>query len=259
MPLAAWKPATSLAFVSGGRARRRAALGGGVDGLLGREHDLALGAARRGRDARGDHLVVGLGIEGLDEQRGEHLGFDRHQRLVAVEQPLLDGVAREAHGGLGRALGVARLEHVELPVLHRELGVLHVLVVALERLQDVHQLLVGVGQPLLHLGDVARRARAGDDVLALGVGQEVAARLGRAGHLVAAERDAGARRVALVAEDHLLDVDRGAPLVGDAVDAPVLLGAVAGPGVEDRADREPQLLLRVLRELLVGVLACRAP
>ena len=189
----------------------------------------------------------------------EHLGVDGHQRLVAVEQPLLDGVAREAHRGLGRPLGVARLEHVELPLLHRELGVLHVLVVLLERLEDVHQLLVGVGQPVLHLGDVARRARAGDDVLALGVGQEVAAGLGRAGHLVAAEGDAGARRVALVAEHHLLDVDRGAPVVRDAVDPAVLLRALAGPGVEHGADREPQLLLRVLRELLARVAPCRAP
>src|SRR3954447_1405258 len=75
------------------------------------------------------------------------------------------------------------------------------------------------------------------------------------GALVAAEGHAGAGRVALVAEDHLLDVDRGAPLVGDAVDAPVFRGPIAGPGVKDGADREPQLLLRVLRKVLVGVLA----
>ena len=230
-----------------------AALGGGVDRLAGREDDLALGRAGRGADARREHLVFGLRVEGRDEQRDELVRLDRHQRLLAFEQAFLHGVAREADRGLRRALGVARLEHEQLPVLHRELGVLHVLVVLLERLEDVHQLLVGVRQPLLHLGDVARRAGAGDDVLALGVGQEVAARLGRAGHLVAAERDAGAGRVALVAEHHLLDVDRRAPLVGDPVDAPVLDGALAGPGVEHGADREPQLLLRVLREVLAGL------
>ena len=222
MPLAAWKPATSLAFVSG--RTRTTALPSccGLDSFLGAEDDLALGAAGRGGDALGDDLVVGLGVEGLDEQRGEHLGVDGHQRLVLAEQPFLDGVAREADGGLGGPLGVARLEHVELPVLHRELGVLHVLVVLLERLEDVHQLLVGLREPVLHLLDVPRGARAGDDVLALGVGEEVAGGLGRAGDLVAAEGDAGAGGVALVAEDHLLDVDGGAPFVRDAVDAPVL-------------------------------------
>ena len=66
-----------------------------------------------------------------------------------------------------------------------------------------------------------RVAHAGDDVLALGVDEEVAAGLRRAGDLVAAERDARPAAVALVAEHHLLDVDRGAPVVGDAVDAPV--------------------------------------
>src|SRR5262249_42166793 len=54
-------------------------------------------------------------------------------------------------------------------------------------------------------------------------------------------------------EDHLLDVDRGAPLLGDAVEAAVVDGALATPGVEDRRDRPPQLDRWVLRELLAGL------
>ena len=76
-----------------------------------------------------------------------------------------------------------------------------------------------LGQPLLDLGDVARGADAGDDVLALGVGEEVAAGLGRAGDLVAREGHPRARGVALVAEHHLLHIDRGAPVIGDPVHA----------------------------------------
>ena len=64
-----------------------------------------------------------------------------------------------------------------------------------------------------------------------------------------------ARRVALVAEHHLLHVHRRAPLVGDAVDAAVLDRARAGPGVEDGADRLPELVARVLREVLAGLVA----
>jgi hypothetical protein len=119
------------------------------------------------------------------QQRVQRAGIDRQQRLRAVEQVLGDGIHREAHRGLRRALGVARLKHVELPVLDGELGVLHVLVVGLKLAQDLHQLLVDCGHPLAHLGDVARRAHAGDDVLTLRVGQEVAAGLGGAGYLVA--------------------------------------------------------------------------
>ena len=110
-----------------------------------------------------------------------------------------------------------------------------------------------VGHPVAQLGQVARRAHAGDDVLALGVDEEVAAGLGRAGDLVAREGHAGARGRALVAVDHLLDVDRGAPVVGDVVDAPVGDGALAHPGVEDRADGLLELLARVGREVVEGL------
>jgi hypothetical protein len=64
---------------------------------------------------------------------------------------------------------------------------------------------------------------------------------------------------ALVAEHHLLDVDRRAPVVGDVVDAAVGDGAVAHPGVEHSADREPQLVLRVLRERLARVRLVQRP
>ena len=53
------------------------------------------------------------------------------------QQPLLDRVDGEAHRGLGGPLGAARLQHVEAPVLDRELGVLHVPEVALEPAQDL--------------------------------------------------------------------------------------------------------------------------
>jgi hypothetical protein len=55
--------------------------------------------------------------------------------------------------------------------------------------------------------------------------------------LLGTAQRAGARAAPLVPEDPLLDVDRGAPVVGDAVDAAVGDGAVAHPRVEDRADR----------------------
>ena len=99
----------------------------------------------------------------------------------------------------------------------------------------------------------ARRAHAGDDVLALGVEEEIAAGRGRAGQLVARERHARGRAGPEVAEHHLLDVDRRAPVVRDVVDAAIGHRAVPQPGVEDGTDRETQLLLRILRERLARV------
>ncbi len=229
------------------------ARGLGVHGVLRAEHDLALRGARRGGDALCEHRVLDHRVERRVQQRVELLAVDRRDRLGLGQQALLDDVAGKAHRGLRRALGAARLQHVQTAFLDRELRVLHVLVVRLEGAQDVHQRRVRLGHDVAQVGDVLRVAHARDDVLTLRVDEEVARRLGRAVDLVAAERDAGARRVALVAEDHLLDVDRSAPVVGDAVDAPVADRAVARPGVEDRADRLLELISGLLRELLAGL------
>ena len=73
------------------------------------------------------------------------------------------------------------------------------------------------------------------------------------------KRDAGGRGLAAVAEDHRLDVDGGAPVVGDAVQLAVGLRALVVPGLEDGADRSPELLLRVVGEA-PGPSACgRSP
>ena len=107
-----------------------------------------------------------------------------------------------------------------------------------------------------HLREVLRRPHARDDVLALRVDEEVARRRRPARHLVAREGHARARRRPLVAEDHLLHVAGGPPVVGDVVDPPVGRRPLAQPRVEHRADRRPQLHRRVLRERLargVGV------
>ncbi len=84
----------------------------------------------------------------------------------------------------------------------------------------------------------------------MGVGEEVAGWSWRAAALVAAEGDARSGALAAIAEDHLLDVDGGAPVVGDALDAAVGAGALAVPGIEDGADRLSELVGRVIGERL---------
>src|SRR3712207_9517629 len=85
----------------------------------------------------------------------------------------------------------------EAALLHGELRVLHVAVMALERPEDVHELGVGLRHRLLQLTELARRAHPGDDVLALRVRQEVARGLRGPGDLVTGEGHAGARGLAL--------------------------------------------------------------
>ena len=80
-----------------------------------------------------------------------------------------------------------------LPLLDRELDVLHVAVVALEQL---HRVAAGrrrrPGMTCSSSASGARRADAGDDVLALRVHQELAVELALARRRVAREGDAGA-------------------------------------------------------------------
>ena len=225
-------------------------VGGSGDRLGRAEHDLPRGGPRRGRHAAREHRVALACVERRMQQGVERSCVDRLERLRRRQQPLGHGVDGEPHRGLRRPLGVPGLEHPQVPLLDREFRVLHVLVVKLERAQDLPQLPVGLRHHLGQLADVERRAHAGYDVLPLSVDEEVAGRLRRAGDLVAAEGNAGRRRLALVAEHHLLDVDGRAPVVGDPVDPPVGDRALARPGVEHGADRVRQLLLGVLRELV---------
>ena len=180
----------------------------------------------------------------------------------AADQPLVRHVDRDPQRGLGGALAVAGLQHPELAALDRELHVLHVAVVALEQLRRLDEAredlrhdrfergLVGAGRDAGGLGDVLRRADAGHDVLALGIDQELAVELVRAGRGVAGEGDAGGGGLAHVAEHHGLDGDGRAPALGNGVQAPVGLGAGVHPGREHGPDGAPELGRGLLRERL---------
>ena len=116
-------------------AARRPRLGvGGV------EHDLAGGGAGAGGEPLGQHpaLAYGpalaLGREDGPQQLVELLGLDAHERLVRADEPLGDHLDGDADGRQAGALAVARLQHVQAAALDRELEVLHVAQLVLERL-----------------------------------------------------------------------------------------------------------------------------
>ena len=121
---------------------------------------------------------------------------------------------------------------------------------ALELAQDLDQLPGRLGHPVVQLGEVTRSAHSRDDVLALCVRKELARGLGCARQLVAAERDARARRLALVAKDHLLDIDRSAPVLRNAVDAAVGYCPITHPRVKDCENGLLELLSRICRKVV---------
>ena len=141
-----------------------------------------------------------------------------------------------------------------MPDSHRELDVLHLLVVRLELLPDLEQLVVDLGHFVLEPADRFRRADSGNHVFALGVDQVVAVKLVVARVGVAGESDARTRVVAGVAENHGLNVDRRPLQTGDSLDAAVLDGLVPHPAIEDGHDRLPELFFGILGKRLLDVL-----
>ena len=224
-------------------------------GVGGREDDLSAGGAgRRGKTAadrlsllEGDRVKLGM------KKRIKISGVDHENGLFLGAHTLVDEIARDLERGLSRALAVASLEHEELLVLDRELHVLHVAIVGLELLADILELLEDVGHNLLHLRNRHRSADAGDDVFALRVHEKLTHKFSLARRGIARKGDARAGLVVKVSERHHLDVDGGAPAVGNVVVAAVDIGAGVVPAAEHGLDRLEKLLLRVGREVLADL------
>ncbi|GAA3103397.1 hypothetical protein GCM10020254_56480 [Streptomyces goshikiensis] len=227
---------------------------GPLDGGVRVEDGLADGRARGGGDAAAEELGLGVLVEAREHQLRQLGAVDALEGLGLVDEALVHELGGDAEGGARGALADAGLQHPQLTALDGELDVAEILVVGLQRRHDRHELVVRLLVDLLQIGERDGVADARDHVLALGVLEVVAVDALVAAGRVAGEGDAGAGVGAEVAEDHGADVDRGAQVARDALLAPVELGAVGVPGVEDRLDGEVHLLAGVLRELAAGLL-----
>ena len=214
------------------------------------EHDPADSGPGRCVHAAGDEVVRLVGAEAREHQLRELRAVHAHEGLVHRDDALIDQLDRDAERRPGRALAHAGLQHPQLAPLDRELDVAQVAVVQLEPMHDVHELRVRGRVDCLEVLQRHRVADAGDDVLALGIGQVVAVDATRTRARVARERHAGAGAGAGVAERHRLHVDRRAEVVRDALLPAVEPRAVGVPRREHGHDREVELLVRVLRERL---------
>ena len=224
-------------------------------GEVGIEDAFARRGARRGRQARRERLRDALRVESRVQQLLEQLGVDAQQRLLTRDQFLGEHVDRRLDHRRGVHLAVTGLQAIQRAFLDRELVVLHLLVVRLERVPERDELLVLRGHLFLHAGERLRRADAGHDVLTLRVGQVFAEHLVFAGARVAREAHAGRAVVALVAEHHRADVDGRAVrhVRRDVKLAAVVDGALAHPRAEHGLDGQFQLLHDVLREVAPGL------
>ena len=148
----------------------------GVHTGVGREvHPTHAGAGAGAQPGRQQVLrgeVGELGVQELVDVFGQdpidRLG--RAQRDVLV---LVHGHGEADRGGTG-ALPDPGLEDPELVLLDGELDVHHVPIVLLEEVEDLLQLTGQIREVLAELGQRQGVADAGDDVLTLGVHEEIA-------------------------------------------------------------------------------------
>ena len=105
-----------------------ALLGPGL-GLVGEEHHLPGGRARRRRQAARDDLRIlqCLRVEDRVQQVVQPVGRDTQQGRLLVDHALLQHLHGDTHHGRAGAFAIARLQHPQLALLDRELEVLHVL------------------------------------------------------------------------------------------------------------------------------------
>src|SRR4029077_15362896 len=229
------------------------ALAGQLDRAGRVEDDLADRGTRRRADAGGDLGDLAAGVEPGEHQPGQLLAGNPADRLVHVDQALVDQLRGDAEGGRGGARAHPGLQHPQLAALDGELDVAQVAVVVLQRVHDLHQLVVGGLVDALQVLQRDGVPDPGHDVLALGVLQVVTVDALGAGARVPGKGDAGARVHAQVAEDHRHHVHGGAQVGGDALLAAVEDSAGRVPGVEHGLDGQVQLLPRVLREVAAGL------
>ena len=141
MPSAACMPWMSSGLVSMRTRITASPLLGARLGLVGGEDDDARGRARRGRQAARQHRLRAPWDRASDAAAGR-ASRARCARIASALSisPRCDHIDGDLERRRRRALAGARLQHVELALLHRELDVLHVAVMRFERVAHLVEL-----------------------------------------------------------------------------------------------------------------------
>eukprot|EP00438_Fugacium_kawagutii_P025783 Skav230064 [mRNA] locus=scaffold1221:128832:131215:- [translate_table: standard] len=223
---------------------------------------LATGCTRRGREALGNDLLLGLGIESRMQELVDQVWLQTQKGLRLGDQAFVGHVDRNLQSSRSCTLSIAGLQHVEFALLDGELNILHVLVVSFELFSHGEQLLEDAWHDLFQGRQVGAMGLASPDgellwsadachhIFSLSIYQKFTIELIFTSGRIASEGNSGSTVIAHVTEDHGLHVDSRAPPLRDIVQLPVGLCTLIHPGVEDCTNGSPKLLLGILWELL---------
>ena len=227
--------------------------------LIGIEIGLANRRARGSIHSLGEEFtgflgfLLGLVIE-LRMQKRIHI-FSGHAQngIFLGNQAFIEHIDRNLDRRLGRAFGIARLEHPQFAAFNRELNVLYIFIVFLQFRGNVHELAIGFGHLRHKMFNWVRVADTGHDIFALGIEQVFAHHLLFTSGWVAGKGYASARVIAHVAKDHGHDIDRGAKIIGNVGGLAVVNRFLAHPRFEHSLGRQFELLVHILREIIINV------
>ena len=177
--------------------------------------------SRRRRQAFGDHIKLGAGIDPFMQQLIQMQRIDSQKRLFLVDQTLFHHFHGNSYRCLSSALACPGLQHVKFAFLNGEFNILHIAVMVLKFFVDVNQLPVNIGHGFSQCRDGMRRADTGDHVLTLRVHQVLAVEHILAGGRIAGKRHTSSGRFAHIAEHHGLYVHGSTPVAGDVIQLPV--------------------------------------
>src|SRR4051812_33097463 len=221
--------------------------------FIGSKNNLSHSRAGRSRKSLCQDLYLrALLIQPGYEEVIQLVRIDAEDGFFLGDQTFFHHVNRYPDRRQSRTLAVAGLQHVELAILDRELKILHVLVMLFQSRRDVPKLVVNFRHDFFELEDVNRGANAGHDIFTLRIQQKLTIELLVTRCRIAREPNSRAARISQVAIDHRLHVDRCTEVVGNVINSAIVLGAVVLPGPEDGVASHNKLLMRILREILLG-------
>ena len=241
-------------------------LGGHHFGLGRGKGDFSGGRAGGGRQASTQNIPRRVRVQGGMQQLIELRRIDPADSFLLGDQTLGRHIDGDPEGRFGGSFAAARLQHPEFTLLDGELHVLHVFVMIFQLGADIAQFLeqarhvffhrrqAGVVVFLFRHGQGLGCADARHHIFALGVDQIFAVKGVIAGGRVAGEADTGGGTVAHIAKHHGLNIDGGAPFLGNIVEPAVNFGPIVHPTAEDGADGAPQLVVGVLGKRLTQFL-----
>eukprot|EP00438_Fugacium_kawagutii_P025779 Skav230060 [mRNA] locus=scaffold1221:119908:121924:- [translate_table: standard] len=106
------------------------------------------GCTRRGREALGNDLLLGLGIQSRMQELVDQVWLQTQKGLRLCDQAFVGHVDRNLQSSRSCTLSIAGLQHVEFALLDGKLNILHILVVSLELASHREQLLEDVWHDL---------------------------------------------------------------------------------------------------------------